>query len=447
MPVRAGYLDEAKAREWMRDPDCLRHMDEGWGISLLLVKPYAAIDLDRNEDIAEFIRLNPWAATTMTTLGGRGEKYIIKIKGDYPQRVLHVYFNSEHVGEFRGATTAILDNLHPSGKLYEVRNEGKIVEVAYDEIKWPAGWQVEAPRCREFQGGFAEAVEGGLLDLNLLKNVHPHPTKHGALQAFRLVEAWHPTVLMDEWDSLVGVGMREAVRGILNSGYRKGGKVPRCNPNTLEVELFSTFSPKAISGIGCLPGTAADRAITIHMRRRLVDEKIDRFRKFDGTVLRRKCARWCRDNHAKLEAAQPDMPDGMNDRQQDIWQGLFAIADLCGHGDDARKAALLLCENEDHESLGVQLLRDIREVFEREGATELPTATLLWALNKDEEAPWHTLIQGQPIHARRLGDMLRPFGISSKNICDERSRPKGYVLDHFKDAFARYLPEQDDTNP
>ena len=175
-PIRAGYLDEANVRQWMREPDYLRRMDEESGISLLLVKPYAAIDLDRDEDLAEFARLNPWAATTLTTRGGRGEKYFIRVKGEYPQRVLHVYANGEHLGEFRGATTAILDNLHPSGKPYEARNEGCIAEVAYDQIIWPAGGRVEVPRCREFEPGFNDAVEGGLLDLSLLKHVHPHPT-------------------------------------------------------------------------------------------------------------------------------------------------------------------------------------------------------------------------------------------------------------------------------
>ena len=182
-PAKAGYLDEPKVREWMRDPSYLTRMDEGWGIALFLTGGYIVIDLDRDEDVAEFIKLNSWAGDCMSTRGGRGIKFFVKLKGEYPHRVIHAFFAGEHVGEFRGATTAILDNLHPSGKLYTVQNEGVIHEIACADIVWLPGWTVEPPRSKEFENDLDETTDGGLLDLKLLKNVRPHPTKDGALQA------------------------------------------------------------------------------------------------------------------------------------------------------------------------------------------------------------------------------------------------------------------------
>jgi P4 family phage/plasmid primase-like protien len=182
-PVRAGYLDEGKVREWMREPNWLKRMDDGCGIALFLTSGYAAIDLDRDEDVAEFIKLNPWAKDCMSTRGGRGIKFFVKLKGEYPHEVIHAFFKGEHVGEFRGATTAILDNLHPSGRLYEAQNEGNFPEIEYKEIVWLQGWKAEAQHCRIFESDVADSVEGGLLDLSKLKNVHPHPSKQGALLA------------------------------------------------------------------------------------------------------------------------------------------------------------------------------------------------------------------------------------------------------------------------
>jgi hypothetical protein len=183
------------------------------------------------------------------------------------------------------------------------------------------------------------------------------------------------------------------------------------------------------------------------MHRKLRTERRERFRNFDGTELYRKCARWAADNREKLAMAKPVMPEWMNDRQMDIWEPIFAIADLCGCGEDARDAAFVLCPHEEDEdnSVAVELLRDIQEIFRADidgVRDEISTEDLLWLLNKNESRPWATLIQGKPMHSRRLADMLRPFGISPKQIKHGGRRGKGgkgYVADHFGDAFKRYL--------
>ena len=57
----------------------------------------------------------------------------------------------------------------------------------------------------------------------------------------------------------------EALRGVLNTGHRRGGKASCCVGQGANITYkdFSTFCPKAIAGIGKLPDTVADRSIPI----------------------------------------------------------------------------------------------------------------------------------------------------------------------------------------
>ncbi len=182
-PIRTGFMEPKNLIEWMMDQPYLDRVDRHCGIMVRLEIPLGCVDLDRDQDIAEFLMLNPWAEETHRNKGGRGGKFFAKINGEYPSDVLDFFDGEDHVGEFRGAgETAIIDGLHPSGKLYETLHEGQFAEIKYTEIVWPKGWKQKESSRKYFKGNYA-TVEGGLLDLAKLKNVHPHPSKAGALQA------------------------------------------------------------------------------------------------------------------------------------------------------------------------------------------------------------------------------------------------------------------------
>jgi hypothetical protein len=73
----------------------------------------------------------------------------------------------------------------------------------------------------------------------------------------RKVDKLAPTLLLDESDAAFN-GDREyaeVLRGLLNSGHRRGGAVSVCvgQGASLDVRDFSTFCPKLIAGIGSLP--------------------------------------------------------------------------------------------------------------------------------------------------------------------------------------------------
>jgi len=79
---------------------------------------------------------------------------------------------------------------------------------------------------------------------------------------------------------LAGKHYAEALRGVLNCGYRRGGVASICVGKGTDIEArdFSTFCAKALAGIGHLPDTVADRSIPIRLKRKAPGEgEVERF--------------------------------------------------------------------------------------------------------------------------------------------------------------------------
>ena len=187
------------------------------------------------------------------------------------------------------------------------------------------------------------------------------------------------------------------------------------------------------------------RSIVIRMRRRAPTETIEPYRRRDeideGHELRGRLAGWAAAKGKILYAARPALPPGIEDRNADVWEALFAVADAAGGdwGKKAREAAIALVAagREQEPSLGIRLLADLRTVF---GKTEaLFTEAILTALHALEEAPWKDL-NGKGLDSRGLALRLRQYGIKSKQIRDGTTTKKGYQRADLADAWARYLP-------
>jgi putative DNA primase/helicase len=180
---------------------------------------------------------------------------------------------------------------------------------------------------------------------------------------FRVIEAHGPTLLIDEADAFLKDN--EEARGILNSGHtRQSAYVIRVVGDDHEPRQFSTWGAKAISGIGTLADTLMDRAVVLELRRKLTGEKVERLRHADkghfGT-LSSMLARYAEDAGPAIENARPVLPDALNDRAQDNWEPLLAIADQAGGEWPrlAREAALKISGAEnDSVSLSAELLAD-----------------------------------------------------------------------------------------
>ena len=156
-----------------------------------------------------------------------------------------------------------------------------------------------------------------------------------------------------------------------------------------------------------------------------------------------------------LTSAEPDIPDDLDDRAADIWEPLLAIADLASAewSHRARRAAIALTRRDpsEEESLGIQLLHDIRCAFVH--TTRLFTEDLIRMLADDQESPWGEWWSARdagpaPGAARQLARLLRPYGIHSRNMRIGEAQRKGYEQPQFVDAWRRYLvSESPDSVP
>ncbi len=299
--------------------------------------------------------------------------------------------------------------------------------------------------------------------LDVLETLVPEPMRASNISAAALFQsmpaaqgadgAWNvkdaPTVLLDEIDTIFGPfkgsEATEALRGVLNSGYKRGGLVRRGSKDGTP-RIYYTYVPKALAGIdnGALPDTLRDRCLPIELRRRRADEAVDRFvaRKAapEAASLRERCSAVARANLALLVDAEPLLPEALDDRAAEVAEPLLAIADLagCGWPEHVRGALLRLrVEDPEQDSLGVRLLHDLHEVFgERK---HVFTEDLCTRLRNLDLAPWAAFGK-DGIDARGLAKLLRPFGIKPKQIdgIDGKQR-RGYRRSDFGDAWSRYV--------
>lgn len=263
---------------------------------------------------------------------------------------------------------------------------------------------------------------------------------------FRVLDAWQPTALLDEAESLGGHGERtDALRAILNAGYRVGPGVPRCVGDDNQVKCFKVFGFKAVATIGRVWETLEDRSVAIEMHRKGRGEHTERFRRkgIEGetTTIRRRIIRWVRDHIDQIGVAEPALPQFLNDRAQDSWEPLLAIGLTAGCGlyETLIEAARILTRSSADDDVRVELLSDIRSVFSMRGVDRLFTKDLLHALNALEGRPWPESNRGRPLTATKLAELLKPFSIVSGTIRAGQITRKGYYFEPFADAFARYL--------
>jgi putative DNA primase/helicase len=285
--------------------------------------------------------------------------------------------------------------------------------------------------------------------------VRPQPTANiKAATLFRVIEQCRPTLLLDEVDTYLKTDPE--LHGIINSGFNKAGaKVLRAVPvgDNWAVHEFSTWCPQAIAGIGHMPDTIVDRSFVIEMKRKLPTEKVAKLRRRDaGSLidLARKAARWAADHLTELKDVDSEMPECLNDRAADAWEFCIAIADLVG-GEwpvRARTAARELSGDRvtGNESTRVQLLADIRDLFDETGHETLFSWEIVKGLVAMSNRPWAEWGRDKkPITAtamsRLLSDLLPP-GVTPGTVWKSGKSDKGYHRADLEDPFARYLPQK-----
>lgn len=265
-----------------------------------------------------------------------------------------------------------------------------------------------------------------------------------------------PTVFLDELDAVFGNGgargseKSEGLRGVLNSGFRKGGTYTICVGEANAPTDFHTWSPKALCGIGkSLPDTVADRSIPIALSRATVEE-LKHIEKAHHTSLAGLAPL-----HAEAEAwavtavpillSTPEPNVGLSARQSDIWGPLLNIADLAGSGWGARARAaahVLHADNGDStdgRDPGSTLLSDMRDLFDTEGPS-IRSARLAELLRLQEDSIWPEYSRGGPVSTHAIARLLRPYGISPVQERIGGDVVRAYFRTQCEPVFMRYLP-------
>ncbi len=297
---------------------------------------------------------------------------------------------------------------------------------------------------------------------------------------FRVIEETRPTLLIDEADTFLHGN--DELRGILNSGYSRttafvvrvaaergsgggaereerqergsvgneGATVRRIGRGGEGSGLvrYSCWCPKVMASIGRLPDTLADRCIVIRMQRKRADEECERIKKLEASALRAQCARFVQDHAAEIAAAQPNIPDELNDRAADIWEPLLALAELAGGEwpERARQAAISLSASaQDNNPIG-SLLMDIWFLYTKAEVDRMFTRTLVDELNRFDNRPWSELVRvrtakaPQGVTKQWLSQKLQPYGARPKTIRIGEHLAKGYMREDLDEAFRRYIP-------
>ena len=254
-----------------------------------------------------------------------------------------------------------------------------------------------------------------------------------------------PTLLIDEADALFGTKraaeQNEDLRGLLNAGFQRDRTVWRCvGPQSVPTE-FQTFTMAALAAIKGLPDTIVDRSIVADLKRRRPGETVARFRIRRDTAplleLRAQLTTWAREGErlTELGDTEPPMPESIEDRQQDAWEPLLAVADAAGtHWPElARAACADLCGRVDGvDDDDIQLLSDIDGIFGVTTEDFLRSSQLVRELKERDESPW----RDNELTPHKLAKMLKPFGVGPRY--GPGGSVRGYWRDDFADSFSRY---------
>jgi len=210
---------------------------------------------------------------------------------------------------------------------------------------------------------------------------------------------------------------------------------------------FNTWGAKALAGIGHTADTIMDRSVVLKLRRKLPHEEVDRLR-YAGpdlfSTLQEKLTRFANDYSEQVRRTRPPLPSCLNDRAQDNWEPLLAIAMVAG-GQwleiGTRAAVKLSGGGNPVETIGIELLADIKEIFEMNERDRISTADLIRALCDNDEKAWATYNRGNPISPRQLANKLKGYGITSTTLRFRHTGlAKGDERKQFEEAFSRYIP-------
>lgn len=249
------------------------------------------------------------------------------------------------------------------------------------------------------------------------------------------------TLLLDDCHNTFGPSERQPMIGLLNNASEADGffLLGDCD--------YSFFGPKAFAGDNPLPRSLAARCIPILLRRPRPSETFSRYLEDElqdtANALTARLKEWLQQAMLALFlAAKNDpanLPPTLSSGQRKRAEPLIHIADAAGGPWPVKiRAALPAVFDLSDASPQLQMLWDVRSVFLVKNNPEyLATSDLLLELRKMESRPWSAW---GPRSGRRLASHLRPFRIGPEYVNHSEGGFRAYRIDHFQDAWERYLP-------
>jgi putative DNA primase/helicase len=270
---------------------------------------------------------------------------------------------------------------------------------------------------------------------------------------FRVVDLVKPTLIITEAEQLFSPGTASELLAVIDASNMRSEAFTVRNDmapdGTWTPRLYSTWHTAAFGSIGALPRTLQSRGIVIRLRAALPGEVPAQHRRgvFNPLVdQRRMLTAW----GASLEQLpEATLPEGLFNRAADLWEPLFAVANLAGGRWPSlvAEAAQQVQKIERPVPQIVRLLAGIRTAFG--SAAFLETEALIRKLLADPEEDWRLAYHGKSISAawlrERLANLLDPPGSQQSYFVDDlgvRRHRRGYDRRQFQDAFSRYLPPE-----
>ena len=97
-----------------------------------------AIDVDDDDGVEPFLKINPRLQLTLRTRGARGCQIWVKIKGEFPILTKIKTTEGDAWGEWRAdGGMSIVSGIHPDGMEYKRLVDAQPIEIAFDDICWP----------------------------------------------------------------------------------------------------------------------------------------------------------------------------------------------------------------------------------------------------------------------------------------------------------------------
>jgi len=260
---------------------------------------------------------------------------------------------------------------------------------------------------------------------------------------FRAIEAYHPTLLLDEASEIYTRDNQSSIQNLLNSGYRRGQYVVRVGgieSGEPKLELFDVYGPKAMAGLGGFKETLESRSILIPMEKntRSVEFTLD---KGEAKRLRSRLLMWRFRRLCDLsevseisEGQQGVAPKGLefcDGRFAELYSPLVTVANdgeasILTYARDAFEASM----DEERTSIEAQILTAILETkpYLETGKFSTTTVTEKFNEGRSEREKWVS---------RSVGRMLKRLGFKPKRMTGGAS---GWVWeeDRIKRLVKRY---------